>query len=65
VAIFTTIRKSRVLRKCDTCRGKIRPGDRYEHAAITPDHDDFGNTRWLTYHTHLSPDTCYQETRYQ
>jgi hypothetical protein len=65
VAIFTTIRRSRIARKCVTCRGTIKPGERYEYTTISPGHDDYGNTRWLTYHTHLSPDTCYQETRYQ
>lgn len=46
------------------CGGKIKPGERYEHTAITPDHDDYGNTRWVRYRTHLSPMICYDETRY-
>jgi hypothetical protein len=64
MAIFAAVRRSRTLRKCDTCGGKIQPGERYQHTAISPGHDDYDNTRWLRYRTHLSPMTCYDETRY-
>lgn len=57
--IRTTARTARKRRSCESCRGPIRPGDRYLEHVASPDHDDLGNTGWWR-----SPECAGCATRY-
>lgn len=51
--IFETEHVTRYLRECCNCGGPIKPGQKYVRVRITPQHDDFDNTGWLHYSSHL------------
>jgi hypothetical protein len=48
-----SVRRARKPRRCDDvphadgCTGTIQSGERYAIAVASPQHDDYGNERWL------------------
>lgn len=50
---LTVVRKSRRRRRCERCRGAIRPGELYRDARLPPGNPDVGNTRWLRLAQHV------------
>lgn len=60
MAVFTTEHAARKQHRCNRCDGRIKPGQRYEAYAITPN-SDLGNKRWLRGRQHLTTRDCYPE----
>ncbi len=59
MAVFTAERTARKQYECERCCRPIKPGERHIAYALTPNHDDLGNTRWLRGREHLDAGICY------
>ena len=60
MAVFTTERTARKMRKCSGCGRPIQPGKRYRSIAITPG-GELGYEGWTRTAMHLSDMDCYYE----
>ncbi len=58
MAVFTAEHTARKPHVCNHCLKPIKPGQRYEAYAITPN-SDLGNTGWLRGRMHLTTNDCY------
>ena len=47
--IWTRTHIARRPRRCGSCGGRIRKGERYARHTAAPNHPDLGNTGWSSY----------------
>lgn len=61
MAVFTTERTARKAYACERCTGGIKPGQRYESSAITPNDPELGDAdgkRWGHLRVHITRKEC-------